>query len=381
MKMKVLKIIHTLGHGGAENTFRWLAVGLQGKGLEVVAAIPFAGQEDKENWVSSALKESGIHYVTFDKTGSPLQLLNNLTAILDYVRPDVVHSHLLDSNFYAALACRRRNIPHVCTEHGDVSFNQSLNCRMKYSLISIFSHLIVCVSEAVREKASSMVLVKKKLRTVYNGIKFFEKRHSSFQSEFNIPGDAVIIGSVGNLYPVKGQKYLIKAFADIRAGFPKAYLVIVGRGGEEATLKQLVRDLRIPTDSVIFTGFRQDIENIMNSFDLYVQPSLSEGHPVAVLEAMSLGIPVIATAVGGIPEVTSGNKYGTLVLPGSSEDLIAVFREFRRNQLKFNAKALPAEAYIRSEFTLEKMAANYIQCYQEVLARGDSHRQGRLYAK
>lgn len=252
---------------------------------------------------------------------------------------------------------------------------------MKYSLISIFSHLIVCVSEAVREKASSMVLVKKKLRTVYNGIKFFEKRNSSFQSEFNIPGNAVVIGSVGNLYPVKGQKYLIKAFADIRAGFPKAYLVIVGRGGEEATLKQLVRDLRIPTDSVIFTGFRQDIENIMNSFDLYVQPSLSEGHPVAVLEAMSLGIPVIATAVGGIPEVTSGNKYGTLVPPGSSEDLIAVFREFRRNQLKFNAKALPAEAYIRSEFTLEKMAANYIQCYQEVLARGDSHRQGRLYAK
>jgi hypothetical protein len=129
--MKVLKIIHTLGHGGAENTYRRLAWGLQAKGNEVIAAIPTVSDTRTENWIAPALKELEVPYVTFDKCGSPRQLLRNIVAVIDQVRPDIVHSHLLDSNFYSALTCRWHSVPHICTEHGDVRLKQTAVSRVK----------------------------------------------------------------------------------------------------------------------------------------------------------------------------------------------------------------------------------------------------------
>lgn len=365
--MKVLKIIHTLGHGGAENTFRWLAWGLQRKGVEVIAAIPRVSYPQEENWLASALSAQGVPFITFDKQGSPRQLLKNITAVINQVQPDVVHSHLLDSNAYSALACWRNSIRHVCTEHGDVSFNKTAVSKVKYGLISLCSDFVICVSDAVRKSASRVILNKSKLKTIYNGVHFMEKNGSSFRLEFNIPEDAVLIGTVGNLYPVKGHKYLIRAFADICFSYPQTFLVLVGRGGEENNLKQLVADLNIPGNRVLFTGFRNDIENIMNAFDLYVQPSLSEGHPVAVLEAMSLGIPIIATAVGGIPEIIGQDRYGTLVHPESWEELHRCIEDYLHCPDMFLEKSSDARNYTRDAFSVEKMACNYIDVYQQAL--------------
>ncbi|MBP1750312.1 MAG: glycosyl transferase, group 1, partial [Deltaproteobacteria bacterium] len=228
--MKVLKIIHTQGHGGAENTFRWLAWGLIQEGVEVTAAIPETIALQDETWINSALKELNIPHLTFNKSGSPSQLLMNMGAIIDTVKPDIVHSHLLDSNFYSSLASRRRGIPHISTEHGDVSLGQTISSRVKYGLISLCSRFIVCVSHAVRLKASRLIPVRSKLKTIYNGIHFIESCASSFREEFQIPRSGFLIGNVGNLYPVKGQKYLVRAFSElVRTCSAEVYLVLVGR--------------------------------------------------------------------------------------------------------------------------------------------------------
>lgn len=368
--MKVLKIIHTLGHGGAENTFRRLGWGLRRAGVEVVAAIPVGSTPGVENWISPALAELDVPVITFDGSGSPWKFLKNLGAVIDQVQPDVVHSHLLDSNFYSALACRRRSIPHVSTEHGDVSLKQTAVSRVKYGAISLCSRYVVCVSNAVREKAAGSMLIKGRLRTIYNGIQFLEKSNSSFRAEFGIPEDAVLIGNVGNLYPVKGQRFLIRALAEICGSYPGVYLALVGRGGEEDSLRQLVRDLGLPSGQVVFTGFRRDVENVMNAFDLYVQPSLSEGHPLAVLEAMSLGVPVIASAVGGVPEITGGERYGALVPPGSADALSSKIRVYLDSRESFVERAALAQGFVRSEFSIEKMVGDYIHCYRDALKGG-----------
>lgn len=365
--MKVLKIIHTSGHGGAENTFRRLAWGLREEGVEVVAAIPVVSDPQGENWIAPALAELEVPYLTFDSAGSPWRLVKNLSELIDRVRPDVVHSHLLDSNFYSALACRRWSVPHVCTEHGDVSLKQSAATCVKYGTISLCSRFVVCVSNAVREKTAERMLIKSRLRTIYNGIQFLEKTRSFFRAEFGIPDDAVLIGNVGNLYPVKGQNFLVRAFAEVHDTCPRAYLALVGRGEEEESLRQLVRDLNLPGGRVVFTGYRKDIENVMNAFDLYVQPSLSEGHPLAVLEAMSLGVPVIATAVGGTPEVTGEEAYGALVAPGSIEELVCKILDYLHHREKFFRKATLARSFVRSEHSIQKMVGNYIHCYREAL--------------
>lgn len=369
--MKVLKIIHTLGHGGAENTFRWLAWGLRRKGIEVVAAIPRVNDPREENWLASALASLEVPCITFDTAGTPWQLFKSITAVIDQVRPDVVHSHLLDSNFYSSLACRWLCMPHISTEHGDVSMKQTISSRVKYALISLCSRSIVCVSDAVKEENYRVVPLRRKLRTVYNGIHFMESCESTFRRESGIPQGAVLIGNVGNLYPVKGQKYLIRAFAELlRRGSADVYLVLVGRGGEQENLRSLVGDLGIPEGRVLFTGFRDDIENILNAMDLYVQPSLSEGHPIAVLEAMSLGIPVIASAVGGVPEVIGQNRFGTLAVPGSWEDIYRAMREFTCDNGCFRERARAAREHTRQTFSIEVMACNYIDVYRQALASG-----------
>lgn len=366
--MKVLKIIHTLGHGGAENTFRWLAWGLRQQGVEVVAAIPRAGGPNDENWIGPALEELEVPYLTFDSSGSPGRLFRQIDLLVNEVRPDIVHSHLLDSNFYSGLVCRRRSLPHVCTEHGDVSFRQTAVSRIKYGLISCCSRYIICVSDAVKEKAARVIPFRNKLKTVYNGIHFVEKVPSTFRLEFSLPESALLIGNVGNLYPVKGQTHLVRAFSELLKYRPNAYLVLVGRGSEERRLREQVRELNLPGDRVLFTGFRDDVENIMNALDLYIQPSLSEGHPVAVLEAMSLGVPVIASAVGGVPELLGENRYGTLAIAGAWESLHGCMMAYLDDPEGFRDRARASRAFVRENFSVEKMAQNYIDIYRRAIA-------------
>lgn len=364
--MKILKIIHTLGHGGAENAFRWLAYGLQREGVEVIAAIPDTAAVRKKGWIATALEEVAIPYVTFDKSGSPLRMLKNMYDLIGRVRPDVVHSHLLDSNFYSSLACRPRAIPHVCTEHGDLLFVRGTTAKTKYASIAVCSRLVVCVSEAVK-KSAAWTIPARKLVTVPNGIRFFKPDTSTFRAEFGIPSTAVLIGNVGNLYPVKGQKYLVDAFARLLKSHQESCLILVGRGDEENSLQKQVRELDIPEGRVIFTGFRNDVENILNALNLYVQPSLSEGHPLAVLEAMSLGIPVIASAVGGIPEIFEQERYGTLVAPGSSESLHAALLAYFRHPLTFQEKGASARDHVQKTFSIGQMTGRYIGLYEQIL--------------
>ena len=365
--MKVLKIIHTQGHGGAENAFRWLAQGLRQDGVDVFAAIPEQHDQQCKSWIASALDEVEIPFLTFDKRGSPMQLFCNISTLIGRVRPDIVHSHLLDSNFYTSMVCRKNGVPHVCTEHGDLLFIRSATAGIKYKAISLCSSMVVCVSAAVRKKAEIMIPARK-LATISNGISFFNSRPSEFRAQAGITAKSMVIGNVGNLYPVKGQKFLIEAFARLLAFHPDSRLVLVGRGSEDENLKILVRKLGIAEGMVIFTGFRNDIEDIVNSFNLYIQPSLSEGHPLAVLEAMSAGIPVIASAVGGIPELFNREQYGTLATSGSSESLYARLLEFVCQPEVFLAKALAAREHVLETFSIARMSRKYIEVYEQAIA-------------
>ena len=365
--MKVMKIIHTLGHGGAENAFRWLAYGLQRDGVDVIAAIPEAGINGAKSWIATALEEVSVPYVTFDRNGSPPKLLMQLTNLIRKVGPDIVHAHLLDSNFYSSLACLPGAVPHISTEHGDLLFVKGFTARIKYAAIAVCSRLVVCVSEAVRQRAE-LAISASKLVTVPNGIRFFKPGNSTFRTEFNIPTNALLIGNVGNLYPVKGHKYLVDAFGSLLKSNCEAYLVLVGRGFEESSLRKRVQDLDIPEGKVIFTGFREDVENILNAMNLYVQPSLSEGHPLAVLEAMSLGIPVIASAVGGLPELFEQGRYGTLVAPGSSESLYGAMLAYISQPQVFCDKGVFARNHVQETFSIGQMAERYISLYEQLLA-------------
>jgi glycosyltransferase involved in cell wall biosynthesis len=366
--MKVLKIIHTMGHGGAENIFRWLAWKLRQEGLDVVAGIPLNNDTaNGENWITGALEELGIPYEKFDKTGNAVDLLRNIKILIERIRPDIVHSHLLDSNFYSSLVCKRLSVPHVCTEHGDVSMNKSISAKMKFLLLTVLTKKIVCVSEAVRKNTARVVLFPNKLMLIHNGIAVQEVKESTFRTEVGIPDNALVIGNVGNLYPVKGQRYLIEAFSQLTESYPESYLVLVGRGSERRTLQTIGEELGIPPKRLIFTGFRRDVSNIIGSFDIYVQPSLSEGLPLSLLEAMSIGIPVIATDVGGVAEIIGNDERGMLVPPYSPGELLSCLNKVARHMFEFNQKAQTTKQFVRDKFSLDSMSLRYIELYEDIL--------------
>jgi len=369
MTIRVLKIIHTLGHGGAENIFRWLAWQLKNEGLDVVGAIPMCAESPGgENWIAPALEEVGVDYVTYDKRGSSLDLLRRMGTLIRATGPDIVHSHLLDSNFYSSIACRILSIPHVCTEHGDVLINRSPAGQLKFRLLSWNSRAVVCVSKTVLDAARQNAFRSTNLEVIHNGIRFPEPGPSTFRREFGIPDSSFVVGNVANLYPVKGQRFLVLAFERMLKTFPESHLVLVGRGGERQELESLARHLGIPEGRFILTGFRADVGNILSSMDVYVQPSISEGLPVALLEAMSSGIPVVATDVGGVHELLNGGGQGLLVPPGSWESLLEALQKMAGNIETFRRGAQEARRHVRENFSLRVMARRYIETYERVLA-------------
>lgn len=367
--MKVLQIIHTTGHGGAENIFRWLAWQLSKEGIEVVAGIPARDPRRREYWIGSALEELEIPSVTFERNGNGFELYGNIRSLIRKEKPDIVHSHLLDSNFYSSLASWRLDIPHVSTEHGDVALKRNVCSALKFLSISAATDALVCVSRTVAEAVKTRTIFPEKVRVILNGVEFRDGDGSAFREELGIPERSLLVGNVANLYPVKGQKFLVEAFSALLASFPEARLVIVGRGGERERLEDLIRTLRIPPGRVILTGFRSDVENVMSALDIYVQPSLSEGLPVSLLEAMFTGVPVIATAVGGVPEVLAEVGHGTLVSPGSAEDLLQALREVSGEIRSYREKAGIARKVVRATFSLTAMARGYIETYRQVLGR------------
>jgi glycosyltransferase involved in cell wall biosynthesis len=369
MSIRVLQIIHTLGHGGAENIFRWLSWQLKNEGLDVVGAVPVRGDSTgSENWVANALEEVGIDYMTYDKRGGSLDLLRSMTDVIRRTGPDIVHSHLLDSNFYSSIACRILSVPHVCTEHGDVLINHSPAGRLKFFLLSRNSRAVVCVSNTVRSAACRKGFRRANLEVIHNGIRFPEPERSTFREEFGIPEEALLIGNVANLYPVKGQRVLLFAFEKFLKEFPDSYLVLVGRGSEKENLESLARRLEIPETRFILTGFRGDVGNILYSMDVYVQPSLSEGLPVALLEAMSCGIPVVATDVGGVHEVLNGSHHGVLIPPGSWEFLFEALVKMAGDIDPYRRMAEESRRHVRENFSLPAMARRYIETYERVLS-------------
>jgi glycosyltransferase involved in cell wall biosynthesis len=135
-----------------------------------------------------------------------------------------------------------------------------------------------------------------------------------------VPEDGLLMMAVGRLTAVKNYPLLLRASAEVFRAFPGAVLTVVGEGEAQASLASLARDLRI-ADRVRFTGFRKDVSDLLHASDLFVHASLMEGCPNVVLEAMAMGKPVVATEVGGVPELVRHGETGLLVPTGNEAAL------------------------------------------------------------
>jgi glycosyltransferase involved in cell wall biosynthesis len=188
------------------------------------------------------------------------------------------------------------------------------------------------------------------------------------RSRLDIPLDAFVIGTVGRLYRQKGHQFLLSAFKDVLSVVPRAALLIIGDGPLRSQLEAQALRIGI-AERTRFLGERADIPDLLDLLDLYVQPSLYEGMPNAVMEAMAVGKPVIATNVDGVQELVADGETGWLVEAGNSQAVAARILYAMENTDESVCMGAAAARRMHNDFSVDRMVTAYDGLYRDLLAR------------
>ncbi|NOZ64699.1 MAG: glycosyltransferase, partial [Caldiserica bacterium] len=226
----------------------------------------------------------------------------------------VVHTHNRDGDVAGLVAAKKARTPLiVSTIHAYINKDKLGNRKMNFPLwkynriLKKVPHKIITLSEALRTHILEELRISpERVVTILNGVDLGRLKISSeknrVKKELGIPEGAKVVGSMGHLIALKGYKYLIEASVEVIKVFPDTRFVMVGEGNLRGELEELAEELKV-RENFVFTGKISEVGNILQILDMFVHTSLSEGLPRAVMEASGLGIPVVATNVGGIPEV------------------------------------------------------------------------------
>ncbi|MDD4570326.1 MAG: glycosyltransferase family 4 protein, partial [Tepidanaerobacteraceae bacterium] len=203
---------------------------------------------------------------------------------------------------------------------------------------------------------------------IHNGIDLskFDNVLPILRKELGLDSDIPVIGMVARLVPEKGYEYAINAFYQVLKVYSSARLVIVGDGPLKRHLKNICVKLGIK-DKIFFLGYRRQVENIVADFDVFILPSISEGLGLALLEAMALRKPVVASEVGGIPEVVKNNINGLLVPPGNDRYLADRIIEVLSNNVMSKAMGIEAQKTVSERFSSQNMIKKTAEIYAQIL--------------
>ena len=321
-----------------------LATSFAAAGCPGVVFLP----RDGEGWLGRELAGAGvaIEYVRFGRMISR-RFASDLAAAFRAHHVNIAHSHEFTMGVYGAWAARSAGVPHMITMHGGRYYASAWHRRLALRLAVRASGPLVAVSTELAAHLTHDLGVKAERVTVIpNGVRERPLPARTLRDELGLGSDAPLLVAMGNLYPVKGHRHLINALAAVASQHPHVHLAIAGRGECEAALRAQATALGVAA-RVHLLGFRADIETLLGGADLFVHPSLAEGLPLAILEAMFAARPIIASAVGEIPEALGGE--GVLVEPGDDAALAAAIDRLLRDSV--GARALGGRAQIRARAT------------------------------
>ncbi len=370
--MKILHLISSRGFYGAERVTLDLCKGLKRKGHEPIIGV-IRNSRNPHLEVAEEAKNTSIDVVIFPCEGRlDVRLIFRMRRYASENRINLVHCHGYKSNFYGLLA-RPKGIPIVATNHNWLASRWRLRVYRRFdSLVMRFFTRMVAVSKDVEKEMRRYGVPGEKVRVIDNGIdvtRFNETMlPAAIREEFGIKKGVTVIGTVGNLGAEKGHGYLLEAAKGVATESMK--LIIVGDGPLRAHLEKEVSRLGLG-DKVIFTGFRKDIPNLLSAMDIFVLPSVIEGLPMVLLEAMAAGKAVVATRVGAVPKVVH-NGNGILVEPRDVPGLQNAISSLLTSEEKRRRYASAGQDTVRQHFSSERMSLEYIDLYNELLREGFS---------
>jgi len=350
------------GPGGAEVVMLQLSEELRRRGHDIV----YLGPDNGEGWLAARYKEAGVLTATFSQR-RPLdpKCLAGMVKTIHDLRVDVVHSHEFFMAIYGTAVTRILRKRHVLTMHGNQKMTDVWRRRAALRWAFNNSHASVAVSRATQEQLErDLGVTPGLLKLIPNGIPVREGNPQKLRNELGIGDDVVLLLAVGSLIPRKGHITLLQALKELDdAGFTgKFHLAIAGRGEDRDKLQKFADDSGLG-DRFHLLGVRNDIPDVQAGADIFVMPSLWEGLPLAVLEAMFAGKAIIATSASGIPEAITDGEHGLLIAPGDPGPLAAALKRLIERPDERERLGKAAQARAQSVFTIQKMTDGYEPLY------------------
>jgi len=355
-KIKILQIICRSGPGGGEKHLADLLAGL-GKNaayeVHVMAPKGIYYNSYAEN-VKSISDYRPERYCFIYNAVSAYRLVRDLKI-------DIIHTHLFPTNIIGLIAAWFSRKPLIVNMHADIRDNPGARLRkwlyfaVDKSIHRYYSR-IIAVSEYIKKRLVQSGYQPEKIEVIYNGIAAPPVNITAMGKR------GYVIGTIARLHKVKGQRYLIDATCALINRGQAVELWIVGEGDDREILEKLVVDLGMK-ERVKFWGHQSDIWPFLQAFDLFVFPSLSESMGISLVEAMLLKKPIIASNVGGIPEIINNGKNGLLVEAGDSEGLARSMERLIKDRKQAESLARQAKADAETKFTLKIMLENTCKLY------------------
>jgi glycosyltransferase involved in cell wall biosynthesis len=323
--------------------------------------------------------------VELEKLNIPVDLIpiknlrdaSGFKRLVEYIRhhqPEVVHTQLETSDVFGTLAAKYLHIPSVSTVHTlDVPSKKKRTYwrnLFRWRVLGLFAKRVIAVSDVTRNVYLKFGIGSEKLVTMYNGIDLdvFSQngtRAEKKKSILNLSPENIVVTTVAVLREPKGIQFMLQALPVILKEIPNLLYVIVGDGDYRSALEKVSKKLGIESH-VIFLGRRTDVPELLAASDLFVFPTLQDALPTVLFEAMAAGLPIVASQVGGVPEIIHHQENGFLLPPADPSSLAAACIYTLSNSDYSDRISASALRTVKDKFDIQKQVQNLVNLYDQV---------------
>jgi glycosyltransferase involved in cell wall biosynthesis len=373
-KLRHLTLVDRIGaFGGAERVAIELSKRLPSDRFERILCAtrwpPEIGARPRRAATVEDLSQHGVRFVGLERSSTlDLRSARRLFQLMRQERIDILHAHKFGSNLWAALLGPLAGVPVVVAHEHTWSFDGGAVRRLlDRGVIARRCDIVVAVSREDRRRMISTEGLKPgDIVYIPNGIPQLPAPEGEVRrADLQIDEDSLVVGTVGVLRQQKALDVLVKAAAMLRGEFPSLRVLIVGTGGQQQHLEQLINELDLER-TVRLLGPRTDVPALLRIFDLGVCSSNFEGSPLTILEYMEAGLPVVSTRVGGVPDLVEDGVTGLLVDPGDPAALAGALAELLGDRERRAEMGLKGRERRRSEFDIDVTVERIRQLYEEL---------------
>jgi sugar transferase (PEP-CTERM/EpsH1 system associated) len=366
--IRVMHVVQSLEVGGLENGVVNLLNRLNDERFShVICCLTHAGKlAERIDSMEVKLVEAGLRT---DRFRFPIIRLRSLVR---HWMPDIVHTRGWGA-IDAIIAARLAGVPRVIHgEHGrEAEDPEGINCKRKVvrrTLSPLVDRFITVSDDLMRWLTNTVGIAAYKVVRIHNGVdirRFSPEGRDEARRTLGLDGSVIAIGTVGRLDPVKDHRTLLRAFASLQQGNRSIRLFIVGDGPGREEIKSQIQQLGI-ANRVELLGERHDVADLLKAFDIFTLTSIAEGISNTILEAMACGLPVVATYVGGNPELVENEVSGQLVTAGDVQAITAAFQVYIDAADLRRDHGQQARLKVEQDFSLERMAQQYGELYENM---------------